>query len=229
MDGVGDRLKEAMKVHSMSANRLAGLTRVHRSTVGDYLAGKSSPTAIWIVDAATMLGVRAEWLLTGRGEMNERVQRVRERRENHERLTAKVLNHLRVSEGFTSPPAYGGGETVAPWAYPLFDLMLRRWNRYGSPLAPHAEAGLSPAVASTPRYTAFEDSFVDIIASPLHAIGLGWDDPGRRPGNETAVNAAGRPALVEIEKLRMARFPSRKAIYIRLATELIPRGRNLSP
>ncbi len=70
---LGARLRSAMEVKGLSARSLAialedrGLQSVNRTTIGDYLAGRYSPTAALLLDIADVLGVTPGWLLTGEG------------------------------------------------------------------------------------------------------------------------------------------------------------------
>jgi transcriptional regulator with XRE-family HTH domain len=62
---VGQRLKQAMDAKGISANRLAKATGVHRTTIGDYREGTTSPTISWLVQAAGILECPVPRLLTG--------------------------------------------------------------------------------------------------------------------------------------------------------------------
>ncbi|MCO4098785.1 MAG: helix-turn-helix domain-containing protein [Gemmatimonas sp.] len=70
---IGARLRSTMEDKGLSARSLAialeerGLQSVNRTTIGDYLAGRYSPTAALLLDIADVLGVTPGWLLTGEG------------------------------------------------------------------------------------------------------------------------------------------------------------------
>ena len=68
MDEISDRLREAIR---SAPTALAGVARVHRSTVYRLLAGsaKTGPRTSTIEAVAVALGVRRSWLAWGEGEM----------------------------------------------------------------------------------------------------------------------------------------------------------------
>jgi len=81
---VGGRIREAMALAGFSANALAkvledrfGSRAPSRTTIGDYLAGNTSPSAATLLDIATVLRVRAGWLLSGEGERSQHLDLVR--------------------------------------------------------------------------------------------------------------------------------------------------------
>ena len=72
-ESLSGRIREAMLIAGMSARQLAialaeqGGPSVTRTTIGDYLHGKTSPPADILVAIAEALYVDAAWLLTGQG------------------------------------------------------------------------------------------------------------------------------------------------------------------
>lgn len=77
MDDIGGRLGRAMKESGVSARQLElrlremGGPAVTRTTIGDYLVGKSSPSALVLLRIADALSLRAAWLLTGEGDQHQ--------------------------------------------------------------------------------------------------------------------------------------------------------------
>ena len=67
----GSRLRSAMEEKRISARRLAealeerGMKAVNRTTIGDYITGRYSPTVELLLDLAAYLGVSPAWLLAG--------------------------------------------------------------------------------------------------------------------------------------------------------------------
>lgn len=63
----GARLKDAMLARGMTARALADATDTNRTTVGDYIKDRTSPTVRWAVLAADVLAIPAAFLLIGAG------------------------------------------------------------------------------------------------------------------------------------------------------------------
>jgi len=71
MDTISKRLRAAMKQAELSASELAGKTGVSRAAVSQWLNGDIAKLkAENIFTAAKVLRLNAEWLATGKGEMD---------------------------------------------------------------------------------------------------------------------------------------------------------------
>lgn len=67
-DGIVSRMRECVKMVGNGAE-LARRLGVSRSTLENWLTGKTEPKASKLVEMADMAGVRVEWLVSGRGAM----------------------------------------------------------------------------------------------------------------------------------------------------------------
>ena len=66
---IGSRLKYARQEHELSQEKLAELVGVTRGACGQWENGRSKPSVEHLSKLAKALGVRFDWLATGRGEM----------------------------------------------------------------------------------------------------------------------------------------------------------------
>jgi len=67
---IGQRITEARKCRNISQARLAVLIGVSRGACGQWEREITTPSVAHLSTLATFLGVRFEWLTTGRGEMD---------------------------------------------------------------------------------------------------------------------------------------------------------------
>lgn len=65
--GIAQRIREAREVKSWSQAELAAMTGVTRGACGHWEQGKTVPSVENLSKIAMALGVRFEWLATGRG------------------------------------------------------------------------------------------------------------------------------------------------------------------
>lgn len=68
-DNIATRLREAMIAADMKQSELGRQIGVRPSSVSFWLSGRNTPDTENLTKLATLLGVRLEWLGTGRGPM----------------------------------------------------------------------------------------------------------------------------------------------------------------
>jgi len=87
METVGDRLVAAIAQRGDGTvrefqvelkRRFPKLSGTSYDTIRRYIRNKPEPSAVWIRAAAELLGVRAEWIATGRGGQTEAEERRRQ-------------------------------------------------------------------------------------------------------------------------------------------------------
>lgn len=66
--GFHRRLQEAVAMRGLSQAELARRLAVRRATVGEWLNHGRLPSGATMIELPRLLGVRADWLLLGRGE-----------------------------------------------------------------------------------------------------------------------------------------------------------------
>ncbi|AUB80065.1 hypothetical protein THSYN_03185 [Candidatus Thiodictyon syntrophicum] len=64
---ISERIREAREVKGLSQADLAATVGVSRGACGHWEQGKTVPSVEHLAGVATVLGVRFEWLATGRG------------------------------------------------------------------------------------------------------------------------------------------------------------------
>ena len=62
---LGDRLDKAMRVAGLSIDDMAEALDVSRNTIGNYRAGRTSPSKLQIKEWAMRTGAPLEWLMYG--------------------------------------------------------------------------------------------------------------------------------------------------------------------
>jgi transcriptional regulator with XRE-family HTH domain len=156
MHGFRDRLEEARAIRGLTLKQLAAQLKAANAKVRkkapatsiphsyrallNYLAGERTPTAPFMEAAAYVLGVRLEWLRTGKGPMTDTVQAV-------STLTAFAPT---IVIGRPGAPRAGPSETVARLAeiaspiagYPAaLATFADVWDRFvrSSPVIPGPE------------------------------------------------------------------------------------------
>ncbi len=146
LSSFGRRLKEARKASGMSQVELAPLIGLAKDSVSRYERGEVSPNAELVMLLAVSLGVSADWLLTGEGEMRRTRQGVMPNLDESERCwlgwlrdlddeqrshLAKLIEHLvcfnrlrHLDDGVDEPEASSAeaGETEPP-----LDLSAPPW------------------------------------------------------------------------------------------------------
>lgn len=68
MSGIGERLKKARKHAKMTQAQLAKAINTSQGAISDLENGRNS-TSTYIIQMSSAMGVNAEWLATGKGEM----------------------------------------------------------------------------------------------------------------------------------------------------------------
>lgn len=100
-----DRFKEALDFANINANKLANMVGITPGTVGHWKNRGTKPSGDLLLKVATALGVSAEWLLTGNGQM--KVQTI-----------IPIDNTDSLKDGFVQIPEYairfGAGEAAEP-------------------------------------------------------------------------------------------------------------------
>ena len=72
MSSIGKRLAQARNSQHISQSQLCKMLGVSRGACSQWEKGHSHPSTIHIIECAKVLNVSAEWLITGRGEMDYR-------------------------------------------------------------------------------------------------------------------------------------------------------------
>ena len=63
IDGLGERLKTALKKKKVTMNECAKALRIAKTTLSGYVTGGTDPTATKLMHIAKYLGVSVDWLL----------------------------------------------------------------------------------------------------------------------------------------------------------------------
>lgn len=70
MNTTGDRLKFQMDKKGLNPNKIGVLTKIHPSTIKNYLKNIGTPDSLKLDKVAEVLDTNLKWLLTGEGEID---------------------------------------------------------------------------------------------------------------------------------------------------------------